>query len=335
MNRTLWLLLLLTVFTVVFIGCNNTPPDVVNEKPGMPPADDWSTPKSIMVDDPEEKAAVTEMEKDRANYKYCLQVLAAYYHKFGNLDKETWADSEYKNLCEAKVFQWENVPEIVMPSGESVGDADERLLVERVVGARNKYIEDTDVVAKLLAAKSDSYKLKVIRVMQARLDPICLYPYFPEAMLPSRDLRPSVQNPAADQLFQEALELFQLGKGWAHTFWSTSYPRERLACVKFMKLIRDYPQSTKIALAAYYIAEINKEYFRENTLAVYWYERAWTWDPHITQPARFQAATVYDFHLRDYAKAVKCYEMSLKYDPYRWGDPSFATDRIKALTGQK
>jgi hypothetical protein len=334
MNRSLSVVLLLTISAVVFVGCNNTPPDVVNQKPGMPPTDDWSTPKSLMVTDPVELAAVTEMEKDRANYKYCLQVLAAYYHKFGNLDKETWANSEYKNLSEAKMFQWENVPEITMPTGESVDSADERLLVERTVAAREKYIADTDNVANVLAAKSDSYKLKVIRTMQARLDPICLYPYFPESMLPPRYLRPNAQIPAADRLYQEGVQLFQEGKGWAHTFVTTSYPKERQACVRFMKLIHDYPQSTKIAMAAYYIAEINKEYFKENTLAVYWYERAWTWDPHITEPARFQAATVYDFHLHNYSKAVECYRLALKYDPYRWRNPSECEERIKALTGQ-
>ena len=103
---------------------------------------------------------------------------------------------------------------------------------------------------------------------------------------------------------------------------------------KFTKLIHDYPQSTKIALSAYYIADINKEYFRENTLAVYWYERAWTWDPHITEPARFQAATVYDIHLHDYAKAVECYRLSIKYDPWRLRDPEYAAKRIEELTGQ-
>jgi len=44
---------------------------------------------------------------------------------------------------------------------------------------------------------------------------------------------------------------------------------------------------------------------------------------------------VYDIHLHNYSKAVECYRLSLKYDPERWGNADFATQRIKELTGQK
>ncbi len=194
MNRSLSLVVLLLIVSSVWVtGCQSEgqPPDSVSARlPDPPPLSPFNTPSAIAVDknDSAELAAVTEMEKDRSNYKYCLVVLASYYHKIGNMDKEIWAKSEYKNLDEAKKFQWENVPEIQAPAGESLENADERDLVERAVAARNKYIADTEAVVRLLEKKSDTYKASVIRNMQVRLDPVRLYPYFPDSMLPPRDL---------------------------------------------------------------------------------------------------------------------------------------------------
>ena len=106
------------------------------------------------------------------------------------------------------------------------------------------------------------------------------------------------------------------------------------AVVLFRDVIDHYPHSTKIALSAYFIAEIYKEYFNENTRAVKWYERAWQWDKNITEPARFQAATVYDLRLKNPKKAIECYRAAIKDDPWRLANREYAQDRIKALTGE-
>lgn len=317
------------IISMILMGCDT--------KPGIPRTASWDKPQAISVDknDAEELAAVTDMETARSNYKYRLEVLRGFYHKVGNLDKWKWSDSEFKNISQAKLFQWENVPDIVAPAGESLTNADERLLVEYAVSARNQYISCVQKVVRIYDDKRDTFKASVIRNMQDRLDPVRQYPYFPEAMLPPRDMKGTREIPAANDLYDQAVKMFWEGKGWAHTFISTSYEKERQACMKFMQLIQLYPQSTKIAMSAYYIAEINKEYFKENTLAVYWYERAWTWDPHLPEPARFQAATVYDVHLHNYAKAVECYRLSMKYDPTRLYNYEFSRNRIAELTGQK
>ena len=91
-----------------------------------------------------------------------------------------------------------------------------------------------------------------------------------------------------------------------------------------------YPDSTRIALSAYYIADIYKEYFNENLRAMWWYERAWQWDPHVPEPARFQAATVAE-RVHDYPRAIEYYKASLEYDPPRWGNAGHARDRIEKL----
>ena len=313
----------------LFIGC-------IDEKPAAPRTANWNSVKTLSVDlaDPEEASAVTEVEKNRSNYAYRLEVLQGFYHKIGNLDKWKWADSERKNLSDVKTFEWENVPMVMSPTGESLVNADERLLVEYAVIARSDYIAAVENVIKLYDQKRQTFKAQVVANMRDRLDPIRLYPYFPDSMLPPKDLRPTEEIPAANELYEKSEKLFRQGKGIVHTFITTSYEKQREACIGSMKLIRNYPRSTKIAMSAYYIAEINKEYFKENTLAVYWYERAWTWDTHLPEPARFQAATVYDIHLHNYAKAVECYRLSMQYDPTRFRNYEYSQQRIHELTGK-
>jgi hypothetical protein len=99
-----------------------------------------------------------------------------------------------------------------------------------------------------------------------------------------------------------------------------------------MDLVHTYPTSTRIALSAYYIGEIYKEYFDENYRGVLWYERAWQWDPGITQPARFQAAVVYDYRLHHRGKAVELYRLVLQDETFNVTNTLFAERRIEELT---
>jgi tetratricopeptide (TPR) repeat protein len=158
-----------------------------------------------------------------------------------------------------------------------------------------------------------------------------MYLYFLEAEIPPPDMKPTNVIPAADKLYDQALKLYRQGQiGPA----ITNYDKERQALMMLQQLVRTYPNSTKIALAAYRIAEIYKEYFNENVRAVHWYERAWQWDPTITEPARFQAAVIYDLRMHNFAKGVELYREALEYDPPRFGNAHFCRQRIKELIEQ-
>ena len=114
---------------------------------------------------------------------------------------------------------------------------------------------------------------------------------------------------------------------------AADYEKEREALRLFKQLIRMYPDSTKIPLAAYYIGEIYKEYFQEHYLAVLWYERAWTWDPNVAKPARFQCAVQYDHNLQEKNKALELYRACLEYEPYFPSHVDYARGRIRKLGG--
>lgn len=319
----------LSLATVLLTGCNI--------KPSPPRTEDGETPSVLSVNqsDTTELAAVTGVEQARMNYEYRLEVLGEYYHRVGNLDKYNWARDELENLRKARTFEWQGIPAIHPPEGESVAGADERLLVEYAVAARREYLDALDeLIAYYGRTAPDSYKARRVENVRARLFPERMYAYFKSAEVPPESLRPTEVIPEAERLYEEALKLHQEGKGITRTFLTTNYAKQREALLKFRRLVRQYPSSTKIALAAYWIGEIYKEYFDRNLRAVMWYERAWQWDPEILRPARFQAATVYDLRLQNKSKAVELYQAAIQHEQFNESNVVWARRRIRQLIGR-
>ncbi len=101
----------------------------------------------------------------------------------------------------------------------------------------------------------------------------------------------------------------------------------------FRELIERYPTSDKIDDAAFFCGEIHKEYLPgQEALAVRWYERAWTWNPDTSHPARFQAAVVYDYRLHDRDRALEVYQSVVKQETSHKSNVRFAMRRIHELT---
>jgi tetratricopeptide (TPR) repeat protein len=315
----------------VLAGCN-TPPDPIKTPDGKA-----VQVVTIQADDPVEVAGVTTAETARADYRYRLTVLKDYYFKVGNMDRMAAADNELKNLEAAQVFRFQGV-EVTPPQGESLTSADERLLVEESLAARTEWLGSLDRLLEYYRSpeKHDSFKARLIENVKARFGPVRQYSYFIEGEVPGPELQPTAVIPEADALYARAIKLYNDGKGILRTFVTTDYEKERQAVALFRELIQKYPTSTKIALSAFYIGEIYKEYFNENTRAVKWYERAWQWDRFITEPARFQEAVVYDIRLHDPTHAVPLYRRVVKgEDPWRAGNVEYAQDRIETYTGKK
>jgi len=306
-------------------------------KPPAPKTTTGQTPKVLSVNpnDAEEMAAVIAVEKARMNYEFRLEVLRAYYEKTGDMDKYHWAGRELENLREAQTFQWENLPQIVPPERESLEETDEKLLVEYVLAARRRYLNAVDELVHFYRRRNpDSYKTQRVENLQARFDPVRTYTYFLSAEMPGPDVEPIEVVPEADALYEKALNLHEEGKGFLRVFVTTSYSKQRQALQLLLELVRKYPRSTKVALAAYYIGEIYKEYFNENVRAVHWYQRAWQWDPTITKPARFQAATVWDLRLHQKDKAIECYRAAIEHEQFNKSNIRYARQRIRELTAE-
>jgi tetratricopeptide (TPR) repeat protein len=313
MSKTLaWTTVLGACVWSLTAGCDRPvgPPKTANHK----------VPKSLAVapGNAAERGAVTAAEEARVNYHYRLTVLRSYY----------------KNLAQAHTFTWEGVAEVNPPKGESLASADEHLLVEYTVSARKAYLKALrDLVKFYRSADANSYKAERVANILDRFDPVRTYMYFMEAELPPASLRPVEVIPEAEEMYAKGIQLYEEGKGIFRTFVTTDYRKERRALEVLLRLVRTYPQSTKIALAAYHIGEIYKEYFNENLRAVHWYERAWQWDANLTKPARFHAAAVHDYRLYNRAKAVELYRQTIIHEQFNASNVRFAHQRIRELTG--
>ena len=313
MNKLLGLAVAVWLAALTLAGCASTAP--------------------IQVDpsDPAELEAVGVYGAKQEDYRFRLSVLEAHYKRTGNLDKLRWARREMENLQETmEAVQFKPAPQFVPPKGEPVVDRDERVLVDTVIESRKEYLAAVEDLRELYRSSGDAQKLAKFNEMMEAFNPIRTYMYFLDAEIPSASLHPTVKYAEADRLFQEAMDYHKGAKGVLGV--GTDRKRQAWALQKLRTLVDEYPDSTQIPLAAYYIAEIYKEYFDENVRAVHWYERAWQWDPQIPQPARFQAATVYDFRLNNVPKAVALYREAIQHDPYRLFNEDFARGRINELT---
>lgn len=312
------------VATAMLAGCDKPPAPPTNPGGGDIQA------VSVDSQDPAEFQTITAVETARVQYRHRLVVLQQYYEATGNMDKLNWATRELKNLDNAQTFSWQGLPEIQPPPAESIRNADERMLVEYAVGARRAYKRAVEQLAQLYEVRNEPVMAKLIRNMQARLDPIRTYMYFMDAEIPPADLKPERVDPQAEQLYAEAYQLHKDGKGL--TFVQTDYAKQRQALMKFLELVAKHQDSTRIAQAAYFIGEIYKEYFNENLRAVHWYQRAWQWDPNISLPARFQAATVWDLRLKHHDRALELYRAAIEHEAEHTSNRWYARARIADLT---
>jgi hypothetical protein len=302
--------------------------------PSAPRAATSGKTLTVRQDDAEEVRGALALETARVAYQDRLEVLRDYYERVGNADKHQASLNELKTLHQAQMFRYGDLPEIVPPARENLESPDERLLVEYIVAARRAYLAAVDQLIAAYEAQGNRYRASFVRSIKERFDPVRIYMYFPAAEIPPADLRAADAIPEADAMYAEARKLFFQGKGLLHTFVTTSYRKERRALVTFMELIEKYPTSNKIALSAYYIGDIYKEYFNEDVRAVLWYERAWQWDPNVPEPARFQAGTVYDLRLHNPEKAVQCYAGAIEHEQFNQSNVGCATRRISELTGK-
>ncbi len=156
------------------------------------------------------------------------------------------------------------------------------------------------------------------------------YHYLYDSEIARLDLSPRGRISEADALYDQAMAIAaQAGHG-TPVFFNQEKMGRALAMLK--QLIREYPMSDKIDDAAFHCGEMLKEYYKnQDSVAVQWYERAWTWDPSTPHPARFQAAVVYDYRLHDRKRALELYRAVLATESSR-SNRHFAVARIKELT---
>ena len=323
MSASCRLSILVVVGLLILAGCDSPP-----------------TPRKYVVltidavtlnpENAQESQHVYDFLQAQANYEGALAVLKSHYTTANDLEHINWVEREQLNLQNARMFLWEGV-ESPLPSDAVLTAGNESMLVENLVGIRDTYVAAAKALADYYEQYGPEDNAKAAASILERYDLIRTYVYLDDAEFPPLDLSPSEGIVEANALFKEAVKLHEKGKGWARTFFSTDYQTQRKALKRFKDVIEQYPTSDKISEAAFYIGDIYKEYFNEDVRAVHWYERAWTWDPEVPHPARFQAATVYDLRLNNKAHALFLYKRVLTEEQFDPSNAYFAAQRIEEI----
>lgn len=210
----------------------------------------------------------------------------------------------------------------------NVAGASEVDIVEQVAVNRQGYRQALELLVEHYTKMGDNMKLKWAKKELAALNTMPQYRYIIEAeRLPN--LKASTSIPEADALYMDAV---QLHKQAEKLMLVKDNELLRIALDKYKQLIRKYPSSDKIDDAAFQAAIIY-EHFKDYSIALLYYQRAYQWDPDTIHPARFKAAYILDKHMHSRLEALELYRQAIEEEGgyEKWKE--FAENRIRELTG--
>jgi len=190
---------------------------------------------------------------------------------------------------------------------EAGASADEIDLVEQMSTQRQAYRRSLETLVQHYDAAGNNTKLAWAKSELQALDRIPQYRYIIDAQVLSADLKATARIQAADDLYAEAMKTEQKA-GVLPVLKDEEILR--VAVGQYSNLIRQYPTSDKIDDAAYRLGDIH-EYFRDYTIALSYYQRAYQWDPSTPHPARYKAALLLDNKLHRRAEALELYQEAL------------------------
>jgi tetratricopeptide (TPR) repeat protein len=211
-----------------------------------------------------------------------------------------------------------------------VAKAGESDIVEQVAINRQAYLQSLELLVDYYKKTGNNMKLVWAEKELASLKGISQsqYNYVIEASVASPNLTASTSITEADYMYDDALRTEKKAKELAVI---VDEDLLRAALDKYNLLIRKHPSSDKIDDAAFRIGGI-AEYFRDYTIAVLYYQRAYQWDPNTIHPARFKAAYILDTHLHRRGEALKLYQEAVKKEGLKESYKEFAERRINELT---
>jgi tetratricopeptide (TPR) repeat protein len=207
-------------------------------------------------------------------------------------------------------------------------DASESDIIERVVINRRAYQRYIGALIAHYESTGNNMKLGWAKDELKCLKQVPQYNYIIEAIITGPNLKAGRSIAEAELIYMEALRLEKQAKKYVVL---TNEEMLRLALDKYNQLIKKYPTSDKIDDAAFRAGGIY-EYFKDYTIALLYYQRAYQWDPNTIHPARFKAAYILDKRLHRRAEALELYQQVAKKKGQHGKYKVFAENRIRELT---
>jgi len=211
--------------------------------------------------------------------------------------------------------------------------ASETDIIEQMMSSRRAYRQGIEQLVQYYTDAGNNMKLKWARKELAGLNATPQYIYIIEAGVAGPGLRAGTEIPEADLLYIEAVGIEKKAR---EMFFIVDENLLRVALQKYNQLIKKHPSSTKISDAAFRAAGIY-EHFRDYSLALLYYKRAYQWDTDTPQPARFRAAFILDKKLHRRDEALELYQQALEATKQgqhgKW--VKYARKRVDKLTGKE
>lgn len=201
-------------------------------------------------------------------------------------------------------------------------------MAEKLATKRQAYRVELESLEAYYKNSGNNVKLEWVQKELASIDSAPRYRYIIAAEVAGQDLKAKEAVPEADRLFDSAMKNYRRSQRWVVI---ASKKRLRLALAGFNKLIKEYPTSDKIDDAAYRAGRIH-EHFKDYTIAVLYYKRAFQWDPETIYPARFRAAKILDTQLQQRTEALELYKEAIENEAEHKEFVEPAKERIEELT---
>jgi tetratricopeptide (TPR) repeat protein len=201
-------------------------------------------------------------------------------------------------------------------------------IIEDMSLHRRAYRQSLEALIKYYRDTGNYMKREWAQKELGALDAIPQYNYIIEAAVAGPELKATDEIPEAEDLYYQAMILEDEAR---KLILIKSNEKLRLALDKYNQIIRQYPTSNKIGDAAYRAAKIYEE-FKDYSIALIYYQRAYQWDPEIMYPARYKAARILDDKLHRRAEALELYSEALKYDPLTDSEREYINDRVAELS---
>lgn len=209
-----------------------------------------------------------------------------------------------------------------MPTGYEVD------LVEQMAGSRTAYHVSLESLAQYYESTGSAIKHQWARQELDSFLKGARYHYLMTGQVAGAKLFATSSIPEADALFDEAIAIYKDAGGLVII---TDSDKLRLALNKFNLVISQYPTSDKIDDSAYRAGRIY-EHFKENEIAVVYYQRAYQWDRNTPYPARFKAGYLFDRRLRMRKEALIAYQLAIEMEPQYEENAEYAKSRILQMT---
>jgi hypothetical protein len=182
------------------------------------------------------------------------------------------------------------------------GSASDLDLVERLIVARREYQRMLEQLRAHYMNTGDMERARWAEEELRQYHRIPKQAFRLDLDAPPPTLQASVNIPEANKLFIRAMEYKGKGSGVDYI------DNQRRAELLLQQLITQYPQSDKIADAAYELGDIYEgKPYRQYRRAALYFERGFQWLPTTGRDARLRAARLYDRQMLDRGRAIELY----------------------------